>query len=136
MSDKTEYSELVLCLGSNCGNREATIMDALEKLKILFPGMRCSDIYETPAVAAGNNVPSLMLPYLNAVAIAVTMDDREKINANFKKMERDAGRNELSYSRGEVPLDIDIVCYGGTIIKTRDFSQTFFKIGYDSLNAE
>ncbi len=136
MSESRESFELVLCLGSNHGDRRGAIASALDRLRADFPGLRSSGIYETPAVSAGGHAPACLPPYMNAVAIASTPLMQQEINDLLKKMEAEAGRDESARARGEVPLDIDIVCYAGRVVRARDFSQNFFRIGYDSLTAD
>ena len=51
-------------------------------------------------------------------------------------MEYDFGRDSEARERGDVPLDVDIVLFDAEIVRPRDFSQSFFRIGYESLHPE
>lgn len=102
---------------------------ACQRLSSEFQDFNCSAFYETPAV--GHKASGT---YLNAVAEATTETNMEQTEALLKRLEIEAGRDAEARARGEVPLDIDIVIWDGEIVRHRDYSQSFFQIGYRSLH--
>lgn len=117
--------ELVVSIGSNCGNRIANVSDALNKIKeILGTGAVDSGLYETPcAIKTGHS-------YVNCVVKGEYSGNVRVLDAIFKEMELAAGRNPECREKGEVPLDIDIVMAGSEVLKPWDFNQKFFKKGF------
>lgn len=120
--------KVVLGLGANHGDRYATLNRAMTSLSQVLENFRCSNFYETPAI--GKNSTGT---YLNAVVSADTTLSMQDLDALLKQLEIEAGRDELARSRGEVPLDLDIVVYADTIVRPRDYAQSFFRIGYCQL---
>lgn len=47
-----------------------------------------------------------------------------------KQFEISLGRDAQARTRGDVPVDIDIVVFDGKIMRERDFESEFFRIGY------
>lgn len=119
--------ELVMCLGSNCGDRERQLLQALELLRDNLLEVRWSSIYETPcALNHGKD-------YLNLVVSGRLESEYEGFATLLKKYECISGRNEECRRNGDVPIDIDIVIADGEIKKEWDFRQQFFKTGFQQL---
>ena len=117
--------ELYLLLGTNLGDREANIQQALEALDRAFHGrrLRTTSIVETEA--CGFDGP----PFLNAVAVYKTARKPETILLICKKIERAMGRREVPEydARGnrvyhDRMIDIDILLYGDTVLKTPELT--------------
>lgn len=119
----------ILGIGSNCGDRRRNVTEAIDWLGGLLAKMTVSDIYETPAV--GESSP---LPYENAVVRGYSPIRIPELERVLKAYEMQHGRDEASRRRQEVPVDIDIVCCDACILRRRDYSQTFFRIGYHMIN--
>lgn len=94
----------------------------------LLEDMEFSSVYETPEVHGYG------ASYFNAVAWGRVAAEFEEFNSRLKEYERLCGRTEDARIRKEVPIDIDIVSWGGEIIRPIDFSREFFRIGYDEIN--
>lgn len=103
----------VLSLGSNLGDREATLRDAVAEIAALdeVTMIAASSLVETAAVKL-DGVDNTAPAYLNAVvAIRTTLDPEELLDA--------LGAIELSHGRvrderwGDRTLDIDIIDFGG-----------------------
>ncbi|MDE6811550.1 MAG: 2-amino-4-hydroxy-6-hydroxymethyldihydropteridine diphosphokinase [Muribaculaceae bacterium] len=120
----------VISLGSNCGFREQHLLHALNSLAELSDSIYSSTHYESPAL--GGSAPH----YLNAVAEIETSLGVEDLNRILKSLEVSEGRDELARAEGKVPLDADIVIADGEIIRPKDFSQFFFKRGYEELRSD
>jgi 2-amino-4-hydroxy-6-hydroxymethyldihydropteridine diphosphokinase len=110
-------TKAVLALGSNLGDREATIVEALLRIADVagVELLVASAMHETPALTphgVDHNAPA----YLNAVAIVDTLLTPEDLLAAVNAIELDLGR-----VRGERwadrTLDIDVITVEG---ETRD----------------
>ena len=119
---------VVLSLGSNCGDRESAVAEAAGWLSRMLDGFSCSDIYETRAI--GHDGPD----YMNAVVIGSTKLTLAELEASCKAYELSHGRDEQSRREKRVPVDIDIVMANSDVLRPRDFSCGFFRKGYLSLN--
>ncbi|MCM1369880.1 MAG: 2-amino-4-hydroxy-6-hydroxymethyldihydropteridine diphosphokinase [Candidatus Amulumruptor caecigallinarius] len=121
---------VVLSLGSNLYPRDKRIRAAIEWLGSIMEDMIVSEIYETP------ELHGLGAPYLNAVLAGVTHLTPDSLNKRLKLYEIEAGRDENARRNGIVPVDIDLVMAGNEeleILRPRDFSHSFFRIGYDEI---
>lgn len=96
------------------------IMSKLENVKV-------SSIYDTPAL---NGVDS---NYLNAVLVAMTNMNLEKTTEILKQWEISCGRTSESKLIGSIPIDLDVVVWNGEILRERDFSCQYFRLGYNQL---
>lgn len=103
----------VLALGSNLGDREATIraavvaLDATDGIRVL----RVSPLYETPALkpaGVDRDAPA----YLNAVVAVDTMLPPHALLDAANAIEQAHGRVRLEHW-GDRTLDVDIVDYDG-----------------------
>jgi 2-amino-4-hydroxy-6-hydroxymethyldihydropteridine diphosphokinase len=106
---------LLLAFGSNLGDRESYIHNAVKSLSQI-EGMHLlalSDLFETEPV--GPPQPF----YINAAALfRASLPPEEILNAG-RKAEEEAGRTRTELW-GARTLDVDIILYGARIIKTRD----------------
>lgn len=103
-----------LGLGSNLGEREATLEAALERIGAL-PGTRLvrrSRFYETPPWGVTDQPP-----FLNAVVELRTGLEPEALLAAVKQVERDLGR-EPTYRWGPRIIDVDLLVYGNRVVQT------------------
>lgn len=122
---------VTLGLGANVGDREMSLLRAIETLKSALEDIKASKLYETLAVGK-----AAYGTYLNAVVEGKCSMSKEALESYLKKMEYDFGRDSEARERGDVPLDVDIVLFDAEIVRPRDFSQSFFRIGYESLHPE
>lgn len=103
----------VIALGSNLGDREATLRAAVQELAAT-PGitvLRASSLIETPALKPGG-VDEEAPAYLNAaVAVRTTLEPRELLGV-LHGIEAGHGRERLE-RWGDRTLDLDIVSMGG-----------------------
>lgn len=104
-------------LGSNLGDRWATLRGALRRLRA-EPGLRVADtseVYETAPVGG----PPESGPYLNAVAAVETDRPPHDLLKLLQHVERQYGR-----TRGEPnaprTLDLDLLLYGDEVVDTPD----------------
>lgn len=110
----------VIALGSNLGDREATIRAAVHELAAT-PGItveRCSGLIETPALKP-DGVDADAPAYLNAaVRIRTTLDPHELLDV-LHRIEAAHGRERTEHW-GDRTLDLDIVSMGGVRVHEPD----------------
>lgn len=119
--------EIVVSIGSNCGDKRRNVAEGIEWLRTHLGMKRFSSIYATPDCHGGQR------QYMNAVGIGETVFSLSQLEVMCKRHELECGRTPEARSAGDVPLDIDVVVYEGNIIRDTDFRQVFFKIGYEEL---
>jgi 2-amino-4-hydroxy-6-hydroxymethyldihydropteridine diphosphokinase len=106
---KTVY----LGLGSNVGDREASLRTALQRLE--SPDLRIcrvSSIYETAAMDCRNQPD-----FLNCVAEGETELLPMRLLQRVQRIEREMGRIR-NIAKGPRNIDIDILLYGNAVIRT------------------
>jgi 2-amino-4-hydroxy-6-hydroxymethyldihydropteridine diphosphokinase len=108
-------STCAIALGSNLGNRQENLRQALDAIGRL-PGTRVqalSDFINTTAVGG----PAGQADYLNAAALLSTELRPEQLLAELLVIEREMGRDRTREVRhGPRVIDLDILLYGNTII--------------------
>lgn len=122
--------EIVLSLGSNCGDRHANVHAGIEWLSGMLFNFRVSHIYATPDCLGSQK------EYMNAVAIGTTVLSPIEMDKLCKEYEVSNGRDAEARKSNLVPIDIDLVIYGHDILRPRDFARDFFQIGFKSLNSK
>jgi 2-amino-4-hydroxy-6-hydroxymethyldihydropteridine diphosphokinase len=112
----------ILALGSNLGDREATIRDAVASIAEL-PGvtvLAASGLVETPALKP-HGVDEDAPAYFNAAVSIRTSLDPHELLAGLNGIERDHGRvRDVRW--GDRTLDIDIVSLDGLIVDSPDLT--------------
>ena len=100
-----------IALGSNLGDRDATLRRAAAALRGVLPDLRLSSTHETDYVGAGPAQPA----YLNAVAVGETSLPARGLLEALLEIERQFGR-ERPYPDAPRTLDLDLILYGLDII--------------------
>ena len=93
-----------VALGSNVGDRRATLIEAIESLDGLVAVSGC---YETEPIGG----PGGQGPYLNVVVELATRLDPFTLLACCNRLERDAGRVR-TVRNGPRTLDVDVLLFG------------------------
>jgi 2-amino-4-hydroxy-6-hydroxymethyldihydropteridine diphosphokinase len=112
----------VLSLGSNLGDREATIRAAVREIAAL-PGvvaLRASGLVETPALRPDGIDPTAP-NYLNAVMTVRSALDPVALLAALNGIEREHGRVR-STRWGDRTLDIDVVSCGALRVNSPELT--------------
>lgn len=107
-----------IALGSNLGDREATLQRALAGLAAT-PGIEsvvASTLYETEPVGPPQG------PYLNAVAAVYTTLDAIALLARLHELERAAGRTRPASRNEPRTLDLDLLLFGASCIDTPELT--------------
>ena len=114
----TGLASAYLCLGSNLGEREANLCQALALLAQAVAVEELSSIYETrpvPAVIGGQEQPW----FLNMVCHIATNLSPTKLLRLAKHIEARMGRTLGGEANSPRPIDIDILLYDDRIVETR-----------------
>ncbi len=106
--------EAFLLLGSNLGNRLATINQAVDKIQSTAGVVKCrSSVYETEPW--GTDEP---LPFLNLVIGIETTLNPIPLLESLMKIESELGRKRDGIKNQPRTIDIDILLFGDLIMKT------------------
>jgi GTP cyclohydrolase-4 len=111
-----ELAIAYLCLGSNLGDREGNLCQALALLSSEVDVEKLSAIYETEPV--GYKEQPL---FLNLVCRIVTGLPPHELLCFAKKIETEMGRTP-SFPNAPRVMDIDILLYDNTIMKTQNLT--------------
>lgn len=118
--EKENY--ILLGLGSNF-HAEENVGQAVRLLREVFPSLRFSVPEETEAV-------DFILPgsrFLNCVAWGSVPFSRESLQCRLKSIERRLGRQPGDKQAGRIPIDIDLVCWNGCVLKEGDWNRPYIQ---------
>jgi len=102
--------DVAIALGSNVGDRRATLESAITRLQPIVSGIRASAFFDTPYV--GDDVqPSV----LNAAVVGVTVLDAHVLLERLLTIEQEFGRTR-PYGGAPRTLDLDLILYGNATI--------------------
>lgn len=104
-----------LGLGSNMGDRRATLMGAIASLSAVLDIVGISSLYESSPVGGPENQG----PYLNMALSGVGLLEPRDLLRHCMNIERDFGRTRV-VSNGPRTLDIDILFAEGVFFDTDD----------------
>ena len=110
---------VLIALGSNTGNRQGNLSEALVKCKDFIQTNRLSPVIETKSIGHTNN------PYLNQLFSGTTSLTLEKLLDNTKRIENEMGRDRSN--RGNVAIDIDIILYDQQKLHFTDWERDYIK---------
>ena len=107
-----------LGLGSNLGNREEYLSEAVKHISALPETelIQCSNIYETEPVGDTEQGD-----FLNAAVEIATGLVPEQLHHALKELEQQLGRRERR-RWGPREIDIDILYYGSSIVRTDELN--------------
>ena len=101
---------VAIALGSNVGDRHATLQSAISLLQFIVDNLRSSSFLDTPYV--GDDVQP---PVLNAAVVGVTTLGAHPLLEQLLAIEQDFGRTR-PYGGAPRTLDLDLVFYGDAVI--------------------
>jgi 2-amino-4-hydroxy-6-hydroxymethyldihydropteridine diphosphokinase len=101
-------------LGSNLGDRDASLRAALDGLRPIIQSMRVSSFHETAPVGVGDQPL-----FLNAAAVGETALPARDLLRILLDMEARLGR-ERPYPGAPRTLDLDLILYGSEVIDSPD----------------
>lgn len=117
-------------MGSNVDDRMARVAAAMTWIQSILQCTVCSGIYET------DDFHPTGRKYCNAVIAGDSALSQSEIDATAGLYELNAGRDEAARRRGDVPIDIDLVIWNGTVLRPRDMEREYFLRGFRELGPE
>lgn len=102
--------KVAIALGSNVGDRRATLTSALEALTPWVRELHASSFYDTPYV--GTEVQPAVL---NAAVVGISSLGAHALLERLLAIERDFGRTR-PYGGAPRTLDLDLILYGDAVI--------------------
>jgi 2-amino-4-hydroxy-6-hydroxymethyldihydropteridine diphosphokinase len=105
---------VAIALGSNLGDREAYLRDALNALRPHVQSLRSSSFHDTAPVGVGEQPV-----FLNAAAVGETSLSARELLVTLLDIEKRFGR-ERPYPGAPRTLDLDLVLYDDEIIDSPD----------------
>lgn len=102
-------------LGSNLGDRESRILEAIRALRASLDGIRVSPIFETDPVHVEEQ-PA----FLNACCIGATSLTARQLLSTFHDLERSLGRKSDGVRFGPRVIDVDLLLFGDRTIDEKD----------------
>jgi 2-amino-4-hydroxy-6-hydroxymethyldihydropteridine diphosphokinase len=109
-----QFTHVYLSLGSNLGDRQNFIIQAIEKLTINGPLIKRSNIFETEPVGIKNQPP-----FLNLITEFNTSLLLDHFFDNIVSIEEQLGRNRKEKG-GPRTIDIDLIFFGNQIMHTEN----------------
>ena len=101
---------VAIALGSNVGDRSATLQSATARLQSIVSDIHASALFDTPYV--GGDVQP---PVLNGAVIGVTALDAHALLERLLAIEQEFGRTR-PYGGAPRTLDLDLILYGDAVI--------------------
>lgn len=110
---------VVLGLGSNLGDRLGYLREAVRRLSDVMTGLRCSSVYESPAMLPENAPPEWDIAYYNMVIVGGTSLSPQELLRFAKIIEQELGRTDRG-RWGPREIDVDILAYGQKVLGEPD----------------
>ena len=107
---------VAIALGSNLGDRERYLREAVAALQDFISNLRVSSFHETAPVGVGDQ-PA----FLNGVAVGETSLGAGALLNRLLDIERQFGR-ERPYAGAPRTLDLDLILYGDAVLDEPDLS--------------
>ena len=103
---------VAIALGSNLGDREQHLRDAVAGMATVISQLRVSSFHETEPVGVGGSQPM----FLNAAAVGETTLSAPAVLDVLLAVERGFGRERL-YAGAPRTIDLDLILYGEAVIE-------------------
>ena len=105
-----------LSLGSNVGDRDAQLRDALDRLSVIGHVVAVSSVYETEPVEFTEQ------PWFLNCAVAIETDKTpQQLMTAILSIEEEMGRRRVQ-KKGPRSIDIDILLFGDTIMESTELT--------------
>ena len=102
---------VAIALGSNIGDRDATLRAAIDALAPFVSNLRASSFHQTAPV----DMPGSPAPFLNAAAVGETGLTASVLLERLLAIEQDFGRTR-PHPGASRTLDLDLILYGNDVI--------------------
>lgn len=103
-------TRVAIALGSNLGDRQAHLLNAVDALRSVIPDLRVSPFFETDAVGVGAQPP-----FLNGVVVGETRIEARPLLNRLLAIERQLGRTR-PFEHAPRTIDLDLILFGTRVI--------------------
>jgi 2-amino-4-hydroxy-6-hydroxymethyldihydropteridine diphosphokinase len=108
--------KVAVALGSNLGDRERYLREAVDELRSFISDLTSSTFYDTAPIGVGDQPR-----FLNAAAIGATTLSARALLEKLLSIEAQFGRTRPHPGAART-LDLDLILYGDQIIEERDLT--------------
>ena len=108
--------KVAVALGSNLGDRERYLREAVDELRPFISDLTSSTFYDTAPIGVGDQPR-----FLNAAAIGATTLSARALLEKLLSIEAKFGRTRPHPGAART-LDLDLILYGDQIIEERDLT--------------
>lgn len=115
----------VISIGSNLPDGQRHVEKAIEWLRSIGHSCESSSIYSTPSINGDGTL------YFNAVLRGIFPWNPEAMSERCKDYEASCGRIHIKGM--PVIIDLDVVMFNGMVLRPKDASRSYFKLGYSEL---
>lgn len=128
----------LVCVGSNCGDRQRNVLQAVEWLAGYLDNLSVSSVYASDTEYYDGEKHTCLPAnetegYYNCVMCGDFHGEAQELVTLFKTYESEHGRDEECRRLGLVPVDIDLVGADGEILRHRDWESRYFIKGFRQL---
>ena len=123
-------SEVILCLGTNLPDRRQRLSSAIARLAAHVAVADYSEAVESA------DVSGLGADYLNVVVRCFTSLSLNELRRLISRIEEAEGRTAQAKLSGCMPIDIDVVMYGGEVVSRYDYQRDYFRQAYQLLTVK
>lgn len=120
-------NEVILCLGTNVPDRRRRLSSAIARLAAHLAVADYSEAVESA------DVSGVGADYLNVAVRCFTSLSLNELRALISLIEEAEGRTAQSKTTGCMPIDIDVVMYGGEVVSRCDYQSDYFRQAYQLL---
>lgn len=121
---------LIISLGSNYNQRE-NIDFAKKQLAVILAGnvVFSKEIWTEPVGIVSDK-------FINCLCVSTTHHTLTQTRLAFKRIEKTCGRTKKNDKLNRIPLDIDILMYGGEQYHTDDWNRPYIQKLMDDFDEE
>ena len=123
-------NEVILCLGTNLPDRRQRLSSAIARLAAHVAVADYSEAVESA------DVSGLGADYLNVVVRCFTSLSLNELRRLISRIEEAEGRTAQAKLSGCMPIDIDVVMYGGEVVSRCDYQRDYFRQAYQLLTVK
>lgn len=123
-------NEVILCLGTNLPDRRQRLSSAIARLAAHVAVADYSEAVESA------DVSGLGADYLNVVVRCFTSLSLNELRRLISRIEEAEGRTAQAKLSGCMPIDIDVVMYGGEVVSRCDYQREYFRQAYQLLTVK
>lgn len=116
------FVSTVIALGSNLGDRQAFLQQALEAIATNVGSIeKQSSVYQTPPLVMPNYQGPEVADYLNMAIVVRTELSASQLLVALHQIEKQLGRNRKAEQQRWLSrvIDLDIIFYGDQVIETQ-----------------